>query len=541
MQNVTTIWSDLSLRRRIILVAATVAMFLAVLGLSRLAARPSMELLYAGLESSAAGEIVTALEARGVTYEVRGGSIFVDSSQRDQLRLTLASEGLPANSTQGYELLDSLSGFGTTSQMFDAAYWRAKEGELARTIVNSPQIASARVHIAAPGGRPFQREIAPTASVTVSTTSGVLPTSHARALRFLVASAVAGLAPEDVAVIDARGGTILASDDADTAPDAANARAAELKKNVERLLEARVGPGRAVVEVAVETAMETEQITERRIDPDSRVAISQATESRSNTSSDQGGSNVTVASNLPDGAAAADSASQSEDSETRETVNYEISEIQREVTRSPGAIKRISVAVLVDGIRTTDADGTAIWEVRPPEELAALRDLVASAVGFNAERGDSLTLQSMEFEPVFAEGSPPSDGFLPGFSLDPMRLIQMAILAIVTVLLGLFVVRPIFAAPGGAAQALPAPLAEDDDGPLPDPGFDFAPMAALDGEIDDSPAPPSGLHLIGDDPAGAGDDDEGADPVERLRALIDQRRSESVAILKSWMEDEEPV
>ena len=116
----------------------------------------------------AAGDVVRALEQRGATFDVRGGSIFVDSSQRDELRMTLASEGLPANSTSGYELLDSLSGFGTTSQMFDAAYWRAKEGELARTIVASSQFAMARVHIASTGSNPFQRGITPKASVSVT-------------------------------------------------------------------------------------------------------------------------------------------------------------------------------------------------------------------------------------------------------------------------------------------------------------------------------------------------------------------------------------
>ena len=148
MQNILSLWSALDMRRRIVVIGATIAMFLAVLGLSRMANTPNMALLYAGLDSSAAGEIVAALEQRGVAYEVRGDSISVDSTQRDALRMTLASEGLPTTGAAGYELLDGLSGFGTTSQMFDAAYWRAKEGELARTILANPQIRAARVHIA---------------------------------------------------------------------------------------------------------------------------------------------------------------------------------------------------------------------------------------------------------------------------------------------------------------------------------------------------------------------------------------------------------
>lgn len=126
LQNVIATWSALNLRRRIIIIGATMAMFIAVLALSRMAGRADMALLYAGLESAAAGEVVATLEQRGVVHEVRGDSIFVDTAQRDSLRMALASEGLPTAGGGGYELLDTLSGFGTTSQMFDAAYWRAK-------------------------------------------------------------------------------------------------------------------------------------------------------------------------------------------------------------------------------------------------------------------------------------------------------------------------------------------------------------------------------------------------------------------------------
>ncbi|MGB7240851.1 MAG: flagellar M-ring protein FliF, partial [Sulfitobacter sp.] len=214
MQQLLKTWNGLDLRRQITIVAATVAVFFAITAMSRMATTPSMTLLYAGLENGAAGDVVRALEQRGDVFEVRGGSIFVDASARDQLRMTLASEGLPANSTSGYELLDTLSGFGTTSQMFDAAYWRAKEGELARTIVSSPFIAAARVHIASTGSNPFQRRVTPKASVSVSPVSGTITPGQAKALRYLVSSAIAGLAAEDVSIIDANGTLVGAIDDA---------------------------------------------------------------------------------------------------------------------------------------------------------------------------------------------------------------------------------------------------------------------------------------------------------------------------------------
>jgi len=208
VQGLLDVWSRLKLRQKVIVGLATAAVFAAVLALSRLATATDLELLYSGLEPATAGEVLAALDQRAVAYEVRGSGIYVDATQRDMLRLSLAGEGLPNSSGQGYELLDSLTGFGTTSEMFDASYWRAKEGELARTILANPQIRAARVHIASTIGRGFQRGLQPTAAVTVTTVAGGLAQPQVRALRYLVASAVAGMRPEDVSVIDDVSGLI---------------------------------------------------------------------------------------------------------------------------------------------------------------------------------------------------------------------------------------------------------------------------------------------------------------------------------------------
>ncbi len=584
MQQILSVWSGLDNRRRIFVLGATIAVFAAVLAMSRMATQPTMSLLYSGLEPAAAGDVVAALDQQGVVYEVKNGSIYVEASHRDALRMTLAAEGLPANNGQGYELLDTLSGFGTTSQMFDAVYWRAKEGELARTIAANPQIKGARVHISNPSSNPFQRGLKPTASVTVNTAAGGLSTAQAKALKYLVASAVVGMSPEDVAIIDGRGGLVLPGDDTPLAAGDAEGRAAELKRNIQRILEARVGYGNAVVEVNVETVTEREAVVERRFDPESRVAISSETEERSNSSSGSQGGSVTVASNLPEGdAGAGENSSRSENSETRERVNYEVSETTREILRAPGAIKRVSVAVLVDGLRSTDATtGAENWEPRSGDEMEALRELVATAMGFNAERGDSITLKSMEFEPLVAEVAETQASLFDQFNIDVMNLIQLAVLAVVALALGLFVVRPILsseaqlapaalaaptrpglppvvagqapaqvqaqaqpaaagelALPPAAPTAAPEALAGPDA--LPDLG-----LPALSGEIDDGLAPLGDLAVIspeemmngafGTDPA------EDNDPVERLRKLIEERKEETVEILRAWMEDhEEPA
>jgi len=537
VQQLLGLWQALDVRKRVIVAVATLAMFAAVYGLAGLATRPSMALLYAGIEGSRSGEVLAALDQRGAGYEVRGQAIYVDSSARDALRMELAAEGLPANSGEGYELLDGLSGFGTTSQMFDAAYWRAKEGELARTIAAMPNMRTVRVHISNTEPQGFRASAAPTASVAAVTRDGTLSPDHARALKFLVASAVAGMTPENVAIIDGAGRLVQGADQGGVR--AGDDRAATLRENVTRILEARVGPGRAVVEVTVETVTESEAISERRIDPQGRVAISSENEEQTSSSSDQGGSAVSVASNLPSGNAGGQGKSaQSSDSQTRERVNYEVSETKREVVRNPGAIRRLTVAVLLDGVQGTDADGAPVSQPRPDDELAALRDLVAAAVGFDEARGDVITLRSLGFEPLPALGSDGGASLLSAYAPDVMGLVQLVVLGIVALVLGLFVVRPILTARN--APALPAPLPA---AALPASRRD--PMA-LSGVIEEGDFSSSDLSLVGPGsraghvpvtqvtPAG-----EVADPVARLRRLISERQDETVEILKSWMDDSE--
>lgn len=537
MQNVAATWNALDATRRIVVIAATIAMFMAVLGLSRMATTPNMALLYSGLDSATAGEVVTALEARGVAYEVAGDSIRVDAAMRDELRMMLASEGLPATGAAGYELLDGLSGFGTTSQMFDAAYWRAKEGELARTILAVPSVRAARVHIAKAPAQPFRTEERPTASITVTTSGGGLPASQARALQHLVAAAVSGMRPEDVAIIDSVAGLIPAGDDT-MMPGSADSREAELKRNVERLLAARLGPGRAVVEVSLAVVTERESLTEKTFDPATRVAISSDTEERSDSATEPAG-DVTVASNLPEGDAGAGASGQSNSSETRERVNYEVSETQREVLRLPGAVRRLTVAVLIDGETVTNADGTTTFTPRPEEELTALRDLVASAVGLDDARGDVLTLKSMAFEPLADLGTTAdAAGLLPPMGpVNVMNLIQIGILALVVLAIGLFVVRPVLMS--GARRGIALPPAEPalalpgvaSSGAGPD--FDGEGLRVLTGEIQDGDLPPMSIY------SEAEEDLQDSDPVTRLRRLIEERQAESVEILRGWMEAEE--
>ncbi|WP_299654790.1 flagellar basal-body MS-ring/collar protein FliF [uncultured Jannaschia sp.] len=554
MENLTTAWQRQDKRRLAILAIATLTAFATVLFLTRLATAPRMELLFGGLEPAAASEVVASLEARGVAYEVQGNAIRVDAELRDSLRMQLAGEGLPRMDGAGYELLDGLSGFGTTSQMFDAAYWRAREGELTRTILATPGVRQARVHLATADSSPFSRDRSATASVTLQMTTGAVGTSLARAVQSLVAGAVRALAPEDVTVIDGTSGRVVGGGAVDTEAEARDARLAEMRASVENILAARVGAGRYVVELALETRKDRETITERVLDPESRVVVSTDTEERSSSESGPAGAGVTVASNLPDGDAAGGEGSESNNAETRERVNYDFSATERQIERGPGAIDRVTVAVLVDGVRSPADNGTAEWAPRPEEELETLRELVQSAVGYRESRGDEVTVRSMQFElPAPVEAAPGLS--LPWFSGGQItQMVTSLLLALVGLGVLAFVVRPLMTkvlapelpAPN-AAGALAAP-GETSDGVNRDQRELPAPegasgLAALENGMSGNGDLPDLSELPDLPDLGIGDFDqnEAEDPVDRLRQLIADRREETIEVLRGWMDESEEV
>lgn len=535
MNSILLRWNQLKAAQRIALVVGIIALSTSFFALARMATQPSMTLLYAGLEAPQAGEVVRALEQRGETYEIKGGTIFVPHQRRDELRMTLATEGLPANSASGYELLDSLSGFGTTSQMFDAAYLRAKEGELARTIISSSQITMARVHIAQINSNTFIRNKTGTESVFVTPAGSGIDVAQAKALRYLVASAVAGISPENVSIVDEKGG-LIGDNDSTVSNPAGDTRSIEIKSKIMRLLEARVGGENAIVEVSVESVLHSEQITERIFDPASRVIDSTDNEERSDTAEGSGTAGVTVASNLPNGEAGTGEISKSNATETRERVNYEVSETQREIIKAPGAIKRISVAVLVNGVESAEIPGTLA--PRNDEELAQFSALVRSAIGFNEERGDVVTVQSMTFTPKTPQGSGPIEAPLFNTTLDAMTLIQVAILAIVTIVTALFVVRPLLRSTTATPlPELPAPITIDQtldsNTRLSTDAEDSLTFGGSAANLAPN-AMPATLPRI-DTSFDASDES----PVQRLREMIDNRQDETIDILRQWLEQKE--
>ncbi len=443
--NIINVWLALPLQKRIISVASVLATMAFVFLLASFTMKPKMGLLYSGLDQATAGDVIARLDGLGAKYDVRGNAIYTDVKRRDSLRLELAREGLPKQSVLGYELFDDLNSFAMSSEMFDATYWRAKEGELARTILAMPNIKAARVHLGTQKAAGFTKAPkANSASVTVSSSSG-LNSEQAKAIQYLTALSIVGLNPEDVAVIDTVRGLVAGPGlnvPAEMGGDGEIERTAKLKENLLSLLEARVGPGNARVNVSLDLDRTRETLTERTFDPESQVVKSQTTSDVSDSSSGQNAA-VTVASNLPEGAGAGGT-NDSERSETTETVTYEISEIVRNREILPGAVKRMTIAVLVDEQQTIAEDGTVTSEARSEEELAVLRDLVASASGLDEERGDALTVRSLPFKKPEITDFVTKPSMMEKFVEQYLwSTIQSLILGLVALILGLFVVRPL--------------------------------------------------------------------------------------------------
>ena len=361
-------------------------------------------LLYAGLEPADAGRIAARLEEMRIPMEARGdGTIMVPNTMVPRLRMQFAAEGLPRQAGAGYELLDQANPMQMTSFMQRVQRLRALEGELARTIISMQGVRTARVHIVLPEREGFSREApAPTASVSVTTGGGLrLSAGQAAAIRLLVAGAVPRLRQEAVSVLDPSG-VVLA---ADGGSGAMAGRVAEmrsmhevaLQKAVLDLLEPLVGRGKVRAIAAVEIDATRMVAREEKFDPIGQVERSRQTSAEQENSEDgRSQAPVTVGQNLPNqqnNQGGGNTTSSNRVARNNDTINYEISSRVEEVTREPGAIRRVSMAVVVDGM--PDAQGNV--QPRPREELDRFAALVRSAVGFDERRGDRVTVEGIRF------------------------------------------------------------------------------------------------------------------------------------------------
>ncbi|PTW54996.1 flagellar M-ring protein FliF [Breoghania corrubedonensis] len=414
---------------------------------------PTMAPLYTDLSFDDSSAILTQLESMGIEYETRneGAAILIPQDKVLRTRMTLAGQGLPTGGSVGYEIFDRTDTLGTTSFVQNINQLRALEGELARTIQSISRIVSARVHLVLPKRELFQRDREdPTASIALKV-RGTLDSGQIRAIQHLVASAVEGLAPDRVSIVDERG-TLLASgveQDAEgmvssSLQQRANEVERKLRQQVEEIVSSVVGQGRARVRVAADIDFNHTTETSETYDPDGQVVRStQSREENSTSTSNEGG--VTAGNQLPNANVNQDNAGNRDASNTtEETVNYEISRSTRTTVEEAGAIKRLSVAVLVDGVYQTNDAGELVYAERSQEELDRISTLVRSAVGFDEKRGDKVEVVNLRFAQGPIVDLPASEVGLFDFTKeDILYIAELGVIVLISILLLFFVVRPL--------------------------------------------------------------------------------------------------
>ena len=395
---------------------------------------PQMTTLFTDLTMEDSSSIIKDLERQAIPFEIRneGSVILVPKDKVTRLRMKLAEGGLPKGGGVGYEIFDKSDALGTTSFVQNINHLRALEGELARTIRAIDRVQAARV-------RPlFSRETPePSASIVVRV-RGALEPAQIRAIRHLVASAVNGLKPQRVSIVD-EAGQLLADGtqtdiDQQVGDERRNSFEKRMRKQVEDIVSSVVGAGRARVQLSADFDFNRITQTSDRYDPEGRVLRSSQTREEQSATSESNGQ-VTVNNELP-GNQQNQPPQQPKDQskKTEETNNYEISRTTKTEVTEAGRVNRISVAVLVDGAYSKNEKGELVYQERSKDELDRIAALVRSAIGFDQKRGDQVEVVNLKFAdaPTVPQINEPTGflGMLHFTKDDVMYVIELAFMVV---------------------------------------------------------------------------------------------------------------
>jgi flagellar M-ring protein FliF len=505
---------------------------------------PEMGLLYSDLDLKDSGEIVQKLESQNIPYELRAGGaqILVPVDQATKLRMSMAELGLPHGGSVGYEIFDKTDQFGPSQFVENINQVRALEGELERTIESLSLVSSARVHLVLPQRQLFSRDRQEASASIVLKVRGSLSSGQVAAVQHLVAAAVPDLNPNRVSIVDDQG-NLLARGDGDAASALTSSNAEEMRvnyenrlsRNVEQLLERSLGAGKARVDVHAEMNFDRVTTNSESYDPDGQVVRSTQTDNQSEQNGTSNGSAVSVSTNLPNGQTAPTSGDnkQSKSTHTQETVNYEISKTTKSQISDQGTVKRLSVAVLVDGTTTVGADGKKTYTPRSPDELKQLTALVRSAVGYDEKRGDTVDVVNLPF--AGADEPPPAPAAFNIMGLDKGDLIYLgttAGTALIGLLILMLVVKPMFSRfldtaknLGGTAMPALAAAGGSPTAALP------APAGAAPGTaVARAPVPQGEMIDIGQVEGRVA-----ASSLKKIGEIVEKHPDEAVAIVRSWM------
>jgi flagellar M-ring protein FliF len=439
-------------------VAAALIGFFAFLIL-RVTAVP-MTPLFTDLTFEDSSAIIRDLERQAVPYEVRndGAIILVPKDAVTRLRMKLAEGGLPKGGGVGYEIFDKSDALGATSFVQNINHLRALEGELARTIRSIDRVVAARVHLVLPERPLFSRERQEPSASIVLKLRGSLEAQHVRAIRHLAASAVNGLKPTRVSIVDESGR--LLADGADDNLSGLGSSADErklaferrLRENVENIVSSVVGPGRARVQLTADFDFNRITQTTDKFDPEGRVVRSSQSREETSASSEAKEGQVTVGNEVPGGQQnrqqqqSGEPGSKSDNRKSEEIVNYEISRTTKTEVIEGGRVSRISVAVLVDGTYAKNGNGEATYTPRDKDELERIATLVRSAIGFDQRRGDQVEVVNLRFAELPQTLLPTQKGWLEfgDFTKDDiLRAIELFVMGFLGLIVLFFVIRPL--------------------------------------------------------------------------------------------------
>lgn len=425
-QSLLSLWKEFGINQRVSLVLTSLAVVGGLIAVVLWSQRPDYQMLYTRMGDKDSAAIIGYLEAQNIPHQVTadGTAVSVPSSQVYKLRMDLAAKGLPSGDGVGFEIFDK-GQFGLSDFVQRTNYIRAVQGELARTISQLQGVKASRVMIVQPENRLLLTDqgVKSTASVFVDLGGGRLETEQVNAIRHLVANAVQGLQPDEVAVVDNHGHVLSEELKQDPTLGTASSQMRYrqqvedyLAKKVESMLSQVIGPGNAVVRVSADIDTEATTLTEEKYDPEGQVVRTQSSTDDVSSSSDlhSGGGAVGVSANVPDKAAAMAAAAAAKPTSTTESnrknrsTTYEINRTLTNVTRSPGSVKNVTASVLI-APRPAAAGSSGQAQKRTPEEINMLRQVVINALGLKAAPGQSLdsmvTVEEMAFsaEPVAQE------------------------------------------------------------------------------------------------------------------------------------------
>lgn len=459
--------ASLSLVRKISMMTVLGLSVAAIIFLVHVTNKTSMEPLFTNLNAEDMGSILTQLDKQNIKYELDQShrSILIPAVDVLDVRMKLAESGLPRHGGVGFEIFDKTS-FGMSDFEQRVVFQRALEGELSRTIGGLSEVESARIHLVMPEKSLFsdtQQEA--TASVILNLKSQTpLSRDRVNAITHLVASAVDNLDPQSVTVVDTEGHMLSSGEGQGSTVGGGLVldQKAQIEKSLEKrivdLLSPVVGLGKIVARVSATVDFTSVESTDEIVDPNKSAVLSESrTTSKKTDSSSSVGGAAGATANLPGGGAGGGGSGSGSSDENSEQIAYSVSKTVRRQITPMGAIKNLSVAILVDGVYN-EKDGKKEYAARAPEELQKLEELVKKAIGFSADRADQIKVENMQFQAFEANLPAGSDDLIKsknmfGFILN---IAGNAIVVLIMAIVFFFVVRPMIkswsVAGGGQGQ-----------------------------------------------------------------------------------------